>query len=615
MASEIVTNANARADNVLDQAQSFIDQLATLANDATIGLGVSDTYTLALWDYSLAGNVAIPQAGVLDTELLDTLDDLTVDPAVDVPIPPVPATDYYTSVLPSIWELDTVDEFTDVAPTVVEPTAPSEATFTAPDAYNVAEVAIPDWESTDLPTAVTIFEPPIDAPDALAISDLNLVAPDLDLVLPVNTFSYEEQTYSSELLTSIETLLSSDIEDGGYGINPDDEQEIYNRAREREVKQAATAVNQARKGIAARGFPVPPGSLYATEQVILAQGAVSLAQLNREIVLKRSDLYVQARQFAVQQGLNLEQALITYTGAKQERALKAAQATAELTIQFHNLGVQLFELKVGIKRLELDIHSDQLATAAAKLQEYGQKLAYADMSDKRNQVRLELYNQQLAAVKVFYDAQAAEADLIRLTVEIERLKLQANQDAVTIYSTEVRAKADEYNLFRTAWEAEETKQKVFAQQLAAHDQKVETAVTKSRLNQDRFTAEIELLKVQRERQAMVLEQYGVVLRKAGIDADVGTQMNQEQLEMWKTNRAAGQFNIEASFRRDIEHAGKLLEAQKANISQMQVAVTNVLALKELNGASAQSALRLYEKAVAGAESTLTAIGNIVDSAV
>jgi len=603
-----ITNAYARADNILDQAQSFIDQLADLAQDDTISL--SGDWILTPWDAALQDEVAIPEAAVLDTATLTSLDDLAVDAEIVVPTPVTSVADYYTSILPAIWALGTIDEFTETAPEVEAPTAPIPGTFNAPDAHVVTDIAIPDWETTELPTEVVLFETPIVAPDDLGIDNIVLAVPNMNLVLPVNTFSYDEETYSSELLVSVTALLSSDIEDGGYGIDPDDEQLIYDRAREREAKQSATSVNQARKGIAARGFPVPPGSLYATEQVILSQSAVSLAELNREIVLKRSDLYVAARQFAVQQGLNLEQVLITYTGAKQERALKAAQITAELTIQFHNAAVQLFEIRLSIKQLELDIHKDQLATAAAKLQEYGQQLAYADMSDKRNQVRLQQYNMQLEAVKVFYDAQAAEANLIKLTVDIERLKLQANQDKVTIYATEVRAKADEYDLFRTAWQAEETKQKVFAQQLAAHDQQIETVVKESGMRQDQFEAEINLIKIQRERQAMALEQYGVILNKATLDADVGKQMNQEQLDMWRTNRSSGQFNIETSLRQKVEHAGKLLEAQQSNINQMQVAVSNVLKLKDLNGASAQAALRLYERAVRGAESSLTLIETI-----
>lgn len=610
MASQIIIDANARADNVLDQAQSFIDQLANLAQDDTISLGTN--WVLAPWDHTLRDAVSIPQVAVLDTATLTTLDDLAVDAAINVPTP-LPGTDYYTSILPVIWELDTIVEFTGVAPEVVAPTIPTEGIFIAPEAHIVADIAIPDWESRELPTDVILFETPIDAPDVLEISNIVLTVPEMNLVLPTNSFSYDEETYSSELLTSVTALLYSDVVNGGYGINPDDEQLIYERAREREAKQAAASVDQTRKGIAARGFPVPPGSLYAAERVILAQGVNSLAELNREIVLKRSELYLAARQFAVEQGLNLEQVLITYTGAKQERALKAAQVSAELTIQFHNAAVQLFELRVSIKKLELDIHKEQLATAVAKLQEYGQKLAYADMTDKRNQVRLQQYNQRLEAVKVFYEAQAAEADLIKLTVEIERLKLQANQDKVTIYATEVRAKADEYDLFRTAWQAEETKQKVFAQQLAAHDQKIETVVKKSQISQDRFSAQIDLIKVQRERQALALEQYGVIIRKAVLDADVSKQMNQEQLDMWKTNRSSGQFNVEASFRKDVEHAAKFLEAQQTNISQLQATVSSVLNLKELNGASAKAALSLYEQAVSGAESTLTAIATIADA--
>lgn len=604
-----VDQAYARSDSVLASAQTFIDQLQVLAQDDTITLGFSN-WVLTPWDYNIYDGVAIPAVGTVDGSKLTTLDDLAVDPTVAVPIPTSPTDNYYTSALPVIWAIGELEPFTEIVPATLAPPVPVPGVFTPPTPHNVADVAIPVWEDKVLPTNVVLLEVPIDAPSVLEIDVVDLVVPVMDLVIPTNPFVYNEETYSSDLLTSIEALLSADVENGGYGIEPTDEQAIYDRADERESKLAALAVNQARKGIAARGFLVPPGSLYATENVILAQNIVSLAQLNREIVLKRSDLYVQARQFAVQQGLDLEQALITYTSAKQERALKAAQITAELVIQFHNAAVGLFELKTALTELELAIHREQLATAATKLQEYGQKLAYVDMTEKRNQVRLEQYNQQLETCKVFYEAQKAQAVYAQLSMELENLKLEASKEVANIYAVEVKAKADEYDMYRTAWGAEETKLKVFTQKLAAHDQKLETIVKESRLRQDQFEAEIDLVKIQRERQAMLLEQYGVVIRKATLDADVGTTMNREQLEQQKNFLQTSQFNTNLEFQRTIEHASKLLEAQKTNIAMMDVAVSNVLKLKDLNGASAKAALQLYEQAVSGSEGTLTVIETI-----
>ena len=604
-----VADAYARSDSVLDQAQTFIDQLEVLAQDDTISLGFSD-WVLTPWDYSLYDSVTIPAVGVVDGSKLTTLDDLSVDPSVAVPIPTSPTDNYYTSALPAIWSIGELEPFTDTVPDTLEPPVPVPGSFTPPTPHNVADIAIPVWEDKVLPTDVVLLEVPIDAPEVLEIDPVNLIVPVMDLVVPTNPFAYVEETYSSDLLTSVEGLLSSDVEDGGYGIEDADEQRLYDRAYERESKLAAQAVDQARKGIAARGFPVPPGSLYATENVILAQNIVSLSQLSREILIKKSDLYVQARQFAVQQGLNLEQVLITYTSGKQERALKAAQISADLIIQFHNAAVGLFELKTALTELELAIHREQLATAATRLQEYGQKLAYVDMTEKRNQVRLEQYNQQLETCKVFYEAQKAQAVYAQLSMELENLKLEASKEVANIYAVEVRAKADEYDMYNTAWQAEETKQKVFVQKLAAHDQKLETVIKESRLRQDQFEAEIDLVKIQRERQAMLLEHYGVVIRKATLDADVGQTMNREQLEQQKNFLETDQFNVDIQFRQTLDHATKILEAQKANIDMMNVAVSNVLKLKDLNGASAKAALNLYEKAVAGSEGTLTVIETI-----
>ena len=56
------------------------------------------------------------------------------------------------------------------------------------------------------------------------------------LAAPIYPADYAEPTYSSTLLVALTNLLYSDLINGGYGIDVDDEENLWNRAREREIR-------------------------------------------------------------------------------------------------------------------------------------------------------------------------------------------------------------------------------------------------------------------------------------------------------------------------------------------------------------------------------------------
>lgn len=603
----IITNANTRSDNAIANAQSFIDQLAALANDDTIAL--SSNWSLSVWDHQLRTDTTIEQPAIAAETALEGRADLTLPEIVDPA-----AVDYFDERLPSVWSDGAVPSFNEVAPSIDAPSAPTTPAPVAPSAHDVADIPLQDWTTQTLPADPSLTESPLPSPSVLEIAAVDLSVPALNLNVPVNTFEFVENDYSSNLLTALEALLLDDVENGGYGIDPTAEQGIYERARDRESKQAAVSAAQIRRGIASRGFPLPPGSLYAAERATLQEGAAALSALNREIVLKRADLYVQARQFAVQQGLNVEQALMSYVGAKQERALKAQQITAELSIQFHNAGVQLFQLQVELKRLYRDLHSEQLQTAVTKIREYEQQLAHIDAEDKRNQTRLRFHQQLIAAVQLAYQAQQFEDEHTKLALELERLKLQASQDRVNVYATQVRARADEFDAYRTAWQGEEAKQKVFAQQIAAHDAQLAAISKESQLKQDRFEAELKLIEARRQKYATLLQERSETLREEVARLDALSRGNNEEIDIWKTLRSIEQFNISKQLQYQIEHANKVLEADRTNLDRLSKTADAVLGLKQLNGASAQAAIGLYERAIEGAEGSLSAIASLAETA-
>lgn len=105
----------------------------------------------------------------------------------------------------------------------------------------------------------------------------------------------------SSIITALQTKLLTDLEDGGYGIETSDEALIWQRAMDREVAGALALEEQVDADYAAGGFSIPPVALFAAKARAREEGASKISGLSRDIAIKRADLFVQNRQFTIQQ--------------------------------------------------------------------------------------------------------------------------------------------------------------------------------------------------------------------------------------------------------------------------------------------------------------------------
>lgn len=103
-------------------------------------------------------------------------------------------------------------------------------------------------------------------PNAPVYSDVDLHVEDFNAALaflaslrngllatPVYPADYTETTYSSALLVALVNLLYSDLINGGYGIDPNDEENLWNRAREREIRSMQSQQDSSTRQFAALG--------------------------------------------------------------------------------------------------------------------------------------------------------------------------------------------------------------------------------------------------------------------------------------------------------------------------------------------------------------------------
>lgn len=608
----IITEADKRANTALADAQQYLNILKDLANDVSIELAF-DTNSFRLWDRELETNIEPKAPKELSLAERGSKEKVEFDPegSIDTALLNGQAlsSDYFTDNLPEIWDEPRVNEFLYQPQELVVPERPNTELPDKPDTPDVQDIKAPTWVDYEPPIDPEYDEVIIPTPEALVIDPVDLGVPSLDLApdIPENTFTYEEGTYSSELLQSLQALLSDDLNNGGYGINPDDEAELYARGREREAKQAAAKVSQLRRGTASQGFPIPPGTLYAAEFVALEEANAELARLNREIVLKRSELYVQARQFAVQQGIGLEQALFTFVGAKQERALRAAEAAADFSIKFHNTSVQLFQLRIELRKLYRDLHAEQLQTAATRIQEYGRELEYAGAKDQQVRVKLQMTEALSNLVRLKYDTNRFEDEHTRLEIEKEKLTLEQNRTKMEVYAAEIRARGQEIENYRLQWQGEEVKQKYFQQQLSAHSQHLDAVTKEAALKRDKFSDELRLVEAERTKYQTLIDRQNALIRKEEARISALMRENADQLDIWKTVRGFEKYNIDKQFEYQIEKANKIVHALEANLAQLAGVSKAVLDVKGLNSNAATNALALYQLQIKGAADSLSAI--------
>jgi D-ribose pyranose/furanose isomerase RbsD len=107
----------------------------------------------------------------------------------------------------------------------------------------------------------------------------------------------------SGLWDTICTKLNSDLANGGYGIDTADEEAIWERSKEREKLEYDAQVSEADEVYAGFGYTMPPGVAMKAKLIAKQTYQGKMATLNREMTLKRADLYVQARQFVIENGV------------------------------------------------------------------------------------------------------------------------------------------------------------------------------------------------------------------------------------------------------------------------------------------------------------------------
>lgn len=297
-------------------------------------------------------------------------------------------------------------------PTAVVPSYPGEdSVMTRADAFlawlqeqaSIIGVDMPDYteiikgEPTrptinvdDIPTYATldkIDKPVIEIPEwneesAWGGSDELMAAADQPITA---TFQFTEEYFQSALLDDdgdniLYDFIKADLTSRDFGIDPNTEERLFERAREREQRVLNSAVDGTTRLFSTGGFEAPTGAAQAALYRVQAEARDKIASLNRDLAAKRAELYLEAKKVAVAHGLQLEQTTMNFYNAKNDRILKVAtqQVESAIAIAAHNLQrinillekykafAQVFEARAKAATSLVDLYKAQVEAEGLK---------------------------------------------------------------------------------------------------------------------------------------------------------------------------------------------------------------------------------------------------------
>lgn len=422
-ADSLQNAAIAKADALSVQMQQFIN---ILLGDSLIGSGIVPIdSTLDIGDIQTALTNLLASAQLnppvpLQVASLPTITPPILGPvnaAVKIPtFPTISAPKIVNPVAPIIGK----DVFTASRPPIATLTAPARPTITLPKA--------PSFNNVVMPTITDIVMPTLSA-----------IAPVDALTAPSNLFMFSENAYQSALLDSSKAKLLHDMQFGGYGIETADEDALWARARDRELRTAAIASADVARSMAARGFTLPPGAALAQLASIQQDSTEKLSTVSRDIALKRADMYVENRKFTISETRELEQILIGANMAVMERALNASKATAEFGIALYNARISRFNILMEGFKTQVIAYGEQVRAAVSQLEAQKVKLEVSKTEVEVQRAQAEIYKTQVEGQTALMGMYRTDIAALQGLADVERLKLDAFRADVEVFSEQLRA--------------------------------------------------------------------------------------------------------------------------------------------------------------------------------
>lgn len=376
------------------------------------------------------------------------------------------------------------------APTVREVEIPGKPTLVMPD--------VPELNDITLPSAPNITIPEFDS-----------TVPEVILSDPTQ-LTWEESPYNSEVWGVLLNKTIDGIVNGGTGLDPVIEQEIWDRALRRQQIEDDKAYREIEIYFAARGFDMPTGAMAGRLQEARVEIDKRNLDINADIAIKQADLAQKNTHFMMEMGRQAEVILRGFHDSQANRALEAARAIAENSIAY--LNAQIARYNAGIEKYKADalVYSERIKAALTQVEIFKGQVEAAKVTAEVQSILVELYGKQVGAVQTVIEIYKAEMEGAKISSEVERNRIAVFGEMVRAYVAQIDAEKLKFDAYNSAVEAEKTIAQVYSEQVRAYVAEVDgkkattealalqlnTVSQKNTAEIQRYSAELEAYKTE-----------------------------------------------------------------------------------------------------------------------
>ena len=401
-----------------------------------------------------------------------------------------------------------VPTFSTAAPALNLPVRPEFVVPDKPVAPNIRDIAVPTAPNIELPETPVLQA--VSFPDAPAIQlPIFSAAPPVEpeFLLQTRSFEWVEEPFEVPNIDAARALMRQDLEQGGYGIHPDDEEALWERARDRELRQGQADEVEATRSFASLGYPMPPGAMAKRMDDARRGAQERLSEASREISVTRADLFRQARRFAVEQSVAIDSVRLTQHGFKMERSLNAARFAAEFAIAVYDAEARVYNTKVQAFSTLVQAYSVQLQAELAKMEIYRTEVQAAAEKSRAQLTQVQLFATIIQAAQTRVSLFESQVRAASLEADMERIKLDQFRSQIEAFVGEVRANALTLDAYQGAIRGELAKVQVFDTQVRAFATQVQAAGIESDVRNRNVTVDIERRRAEIAEFAARIEKY------------------------------------------------------------------------------------------------------------
>lgn len=414
---------------------------------------------------------------------------VTTPPTMDTVVWSAPAApDYFTGSLDI--SSYTVTPFDDNPPELLFGTAPAAFSEAAPDAPGVdLSFVMPDLTLT-LPAAPDLLSISVAPFGGLNMPTLDATIPELTVVAPTIREYTPGAQYTSALLTALKTSLEDRITNGGTGLDPDVEQAIWDRGREREYRSAADSIAELDR-MEALGFALPPGVYLDARLKIQTETDAALKGHSREVMIKQAELEQANVSQALTTATQLEQANMNYANQVEQRVFDSCKYATEAGVSIYNAQVQAYGAYVEAYAKKINVYTALIQGEIAKVDAYKAQLSAEQTKAQVNTALVEQYKVQadvaLSNVEIF----KARIGAIQTRAEIEKTKVEVFGEQIKAYAAKINAYTAGVEGYRAQIQAEGTKQEAYKSRVQAFSATVDATVKQIDARISEFKARVD----------------------------------------------------------------------------------------------------------------------------